>query len=279
MVSHDPVQTVLIIAMVITLVVVLVVELKILRTRRIRKAGEGDLPDRAHNELLTTKAVSESLAHGGVRSEPAEEAIREAEAALRLRNYRVTMELAEKARGLLRTAKLRHERHGDITKVDEIAAKEAPPEDVTVKEKLTKELPPNYMPAKFSVTIAQEEIDAAKAGGLDTSAAEGHIAEAQTAFEAEDYDGAFRHAVRARRAVETASPPDVEEAKEGGTPKRPREPGRTCPSCAAPVTEDDAFCRKCGTKMPAVKSCPSCDSAVADDDAFCRKCGTEVAKP
>lgn len=268
----DPVQTVIIVAMVVTLVVVLALELKILRTRRLRRAGEGDLPDRAHNAVLTSKSIAESLGRGGVRSEPAEDAIREAEQALRMRHYRVAVELSERARALLRTAKQQYEARGDLSKLDVIAAKQAPAVEETAEERLTRELPPNYMPAKFSMNLAREQIDAAKAGGRDTAEAERHLASAQGSFEAEAYDEALRHAVRARRAVEETTP----EAPPAAVTPPPSQRGRVCPSCGAPVAADDAFCRKCGTRMPEPRTCTSCGADVAADDPFCRKCGTEV---
>lgn len=270
----DPVQTVIIIAMVVTLVVVLVVELRILRTRRIRKAGEGDLPDRAHNAIFTSKAIAESLRRGGVRSEPAEDAIREAEQALRMRHYRVAIELTDRARTLLRSAKQQYEARGDLSRLDAIAAKEAPAEEETAEERLTRELPPNYMPAKFSMNLAREQIDAARTEGRDVAEAERHFASAQASFDSEDHDEALRHAVRARRAVE-AGAPGAEPAPAVVTPP-PEEKGRQCPGCGTAVAADDAFCRKCGARMPEPRTCASCGAAVPADDAFCRKCGTAV---
>ena len=269
---------VIIVAMVITLSVVLLIELRFMRERRKRKGAEVELPDRAHNALLTTKAIADALTRGGVRSPEAEDLIREAGDALGQRQYRVAIELAEKAKGILRNAKLRQHHEGDLAKVDAIGAK-ADADEITTKERLMKELPANYAPSKFSMGLARDDIAAAKARGRDTSRAERHLADAQASFDAEDYDAALRNAVRARRVFGGASPP-AESAPVAAEVTKPVAPpsakARTCPSCGAPVPADDAFCRKCGVEVPRARTCPSCGADVADADAFCRKCGAKV---
>ena len=53
--------------------------------------------------------------------------------------------------------------------------------------------------------------------------------------------------------------------------------GKKCPSCGNAVTDDMAFCNKCGTKLPVQKTCPNCGNIVSDDMAFCNKCGTKLS--
>lgn len=273
MALDDSVRTVLLVAMVVALIAVVLVELRMLRTRRRRRtAVEDELPDRAHNSLLTTKAIAETLGRGGVRSPRADDAIREADRALRMRNHRVAIELADKARAILREAKLRYERSGNLEKVEEIGPKRNPAEGVTTKEKLTKDVPPNYLQSRFSIRLAREEIDAAKARGRDIGEAERDLAEANDAFEAKEYDVALRKAVRARRMLESPDPPsDVAQ------PVPSAADNETCTNCGATIEFDDAFCRKCGAKLEWSNACPSCGAEVAEDDAFCRKCGTTLA--
>ncbi len=276
--QDEVIRTVVIIAMVVILMGVLVLELRFLRARRKKRMGTADLPDRAHNAILTTKAIAETLARGGVRSSEADDAIREADAAYRMRNYRVAMELADRAKSLLRAAKQRYQAQGDLAKIESTPAP-APVEEVTTKEKLTKELPPNYAQSRFSMNVAGEEVEAARSRGQDVQAAERHLADAQAAFDAQDYDSALRNAIRARRALEAATPQSAPAAPATVAPPPPSAPApkaRTCTNCGAAVAEDDAFCRKCGTKLSAERTCSSCGSLVPPDDAYCRTCGAKV---
>jgi len=268
-------QTIVIVGMVIALSVLLLFELRFMRGRRRRREAKANLPDQAHNALLTTKAIGAALARGGVRSPQAEELIGEADAAYRERNYRVALELADRAKEVLRIAKLRQQKRGDVAKLEEIATKQAASTDVTEKERLMKELPPNYMQSKFSMGLAGDDIAAAKARGQSTAEAERFLSDAQTSFDGQDYEMALKHAVRARRALESPAPgaaPAVPPAAPAPTAAN----ARACASCGAPVAADDTFCRKCGVAVPKPRTCASCRAPVADDDAFCRKCGTAV---
>ncbi|MBI4415693.1 MAG: zinc ribbon domain-containing protein [Euryarchaeota archaeon] len=276
--QDEVIRTVVVIAMVVILMGVLVLELRFLRARRKRRMDTADLPDRAHNAILTTKAIAETLARGGVRSQEADDAIREADAAYRTRNYRVAIELADRAKSLLRAAKQRYQAQGDLAKIEGTPAA-APVEEITTKEKLTKELPPNYAQSRFSLNLAGEEIEAARSHGQDVQTAERHLADAQVAFDAQDYDVALRDAIRARRALETVSPPPGPQTPATAAPPPPTPPSpkaRACTNCGTAVAEDDAFCRKCGAKLPAERTCPSCGSLVPPDDAYCRTCGAKV---
>ena len=265
----DLVQTVVIMAMLVVLSAVMFLELRYMRARRQRKSKDFDLPDRAHNAILTTKAIRDTLARGGVQSPEADEVLREAETAHRERNYRVSLDLSEKAKGVLRDAKRGQQEKGDLSKLDRIQSNGVT-EEVTAKERLTKELPPNFVPSRFTMGLARDEIHAAKLQGRDTAEAERLLASAQGLFDAKDYDASLREAVRSRRALEETPP---EAAAPAPPPPVPSTAGRACASCGAPVAADDAFCRRCGAKAPAPRTCASCGSAVPVDDAYCRKCG------
>lgn len=273
--SHE---TPILVGMLITLSAVALFELRYLRSKRKRLEAETELPDRAHNAILTTKAIRETIARGGVHSVEADGLIREAEGAMREHHFRVVIELTEKAKGVLRSAKLKHARGGDLAKLEDVAAKpgKGNGDATTEKERLMKELPPNYMQAKFSMDLARDDIAAAKARGQGTQEAEQILANAQVLFDKQEYDGALKHAVRARRSLE-GTPPEVEEAQPApaASAQAPAK-ARTCTSCGAPVSADDTFCRKCGVKVQGPRTCPSCSAVVADEDTFCRECGAKV---
>jgi len=272
----DPVRATVIGLMVIVLFGVAYLEIRMIRNRRRKREALGEIPDRAHNALVSVKTIAEALGRGGVRSVEADDLILEADAALKSRNYRVALELSDRAKGLLRTEKARQQARGDLAKL--ATAKPSQDGEPTTKEKLTKDLPPNYMQAKFSINLVRGEIDAARSRGQDVSEAERMLAEVQATFDTKDYTAALGQASRVRRSLEgtTAAPPTA------ATPPVPAPSvsaakTRPCPNCRAAVAVEDTFCRTCGAKVPYARTCPLCGTEVASDDAFCRKCGTKVA--
>lgn len=52
--------------------------------------------------------------------------------------------------------------------------------------------------------------------------------------------------------------------------------GWKCPACGAICGETQNFCVKCGAKKPEPRVCPNCGEPYKDD-AFCRKCGTKLS--
>ena len=94
-------------------------------------------------------------------------------------------------------------------------------------------------------------------------------------FDAKDYDGALTMARLSARSAE---------GKKVEMPAAPSKRAQTtaivsdraCPSCGAPLRADDAFCRKCGTRL-VPSSCASCGASVLADDSFCPKCGKPVS--
>ena len=277
LVDLDANQMVLIATMLITLSAVAFLELRYMRSRRKGARETLDLPDQVHNAILATKAIREALARGGVRSLEADDLVREAEDAVQERNFHVAMELTERAKGVLRAAKAKQARQGDLSKLETTETK-GDAGEVTTKERLMKELPPNYAPSKFSINLARDEIASAKTDGREAAEAEQLLASAQASFDAQDYATALKQAVRARRSLEGVSTPATEPAPEVPTPMPtgPSGTARPCPSCGSPVAADDAFCRKCGVAVPKARTCPSCGAPVTPEDAFCRTCGTRM---
>ena len=279
------------IVLIAVLAVVTFVELRYLRKaakgRRIRAAQTADLPDRAHNALLTAKAIAQSLGSSGVTSAQADDLVREAEMAYRNRDYRVVAELTDRAKAILKDEKARQDKMGDLSRLKKSADAGS---ETTTKEQLQKELPPNYMQARFTISLAEERIQAARSAGRDTAQAEGALQTARATFDSKDYDGALKLAVRSRRLADgevvpeptatVAAPPGATVVPPGPAvappPGTPAPPARRCSSCGAELKADDGFCRKCGVKVQRPTTCGKCGSDLLADDAFCRKCGTPV---
>ena len=67
MADLDANQMILIAAMLLTLSVVGVLELRYMRSRRKVAEEKLDFPDRAHNAILTTKAIGDTSPKNGMR--------------------------------------------------------------------------------------------------------------------------------------------------------------------------------------------------------------------
>lgn len=245
---------------------------KKIRARRVRAARKvEELPDDAHNAIITTKAIMATMERSGVRSEEAVSLMAEAQMAYDRRNYRVVLDMASQVKEKLMVIKARQAAAGDLAKLESMPAR-GDSEETTTKELLQKEYPPNYLPAKFSLELAHSSIDQSRAAGRDVSQAEQLLVDAQARFGAKDYAGAL---ASARLAQRSAAGEPVEAASPGMPKPLAVDATLVCTSCGAALQSDDVFCRKCGARVgPEV--CASCGTTLVAGDAFCRKCGTAI---
>ncbi|HEY4704706.1 MAG TPA: zinc ribbon domain-containing protein [Thermoplasmata archaeon] len=284
----DPIVDNIVIAVIVLVLVLGVltfIELKYLRKasrgRRARAASASDLPDQAHNAILTSKAISRTLSAAGVVTADVDAVVQEAQVAYRNRNYRVVIELTDKAKSMLKTEKARHDRMGDLSRLRKTAGSEA--EEATTKEYIQKELPPNYMQARFTISLAEERITAARDAGRATPEAEAVLATARQSFDGKDFDGALKLAAKSRRLADGEAEPGVPpgspaaSAPVPATVELPRPAGRACASCGSELLAGDPFCRKCGVKVERPTTCAKCGASLKEDDTFCRKCGAAIA--
>jgi ribosomal protein L40E len=263
----------LVVIVVIVLTVVTLLELRYFRAFMKRRQARVDLPDQAHNALLTSKAFANTLRTSGAVTSQVDDMIADAERAYERRNYRVTIDLSEKVKVLLKTEKARHDKIGDLARLQQVRGGAS--DEPTTKELLQKEHPPNYTQAKFTLSLAEERIAAARVAGRGTAPAEELLRTARASFDAEDYDEALKLAVKSRR---TADGEAIPEAKAPVPPQVeiPRPANRACASCGAELLVGDPFCRKCGVKVERPVACAKCGASLKPDDTFCRKCGTAI---
>ncbi|MBQ4629953.1 MAG: zinc ribbon domain-containing protein [Clostridia bacterium] len=59
-------------------------------------------------------------------------------------------------------------------------------------------------------------------------------------------------------------------------PQAPEPIGKICTGCGVALSDDDVFCRFCGTKADTIKACPGCGNTDIEGSAFCNKCGTKL---
>jgi len=274
--------TIGVIIMIVVIIVIAFLEMKYLRksmkARRVRASKRiAEMPDDAHNALLTAKAFMESMERGGVRSEEVVSLVRQAQVAYERRNYRVVRDLASQAKDRMMSLKAQQTAKGDLVRLEAMPPGPAT-EEATTKELLAKEFPPNYAQARFTIDIAREGIAKGRADAKDIAAAEGWLAKAQARFEANDFNAALAAARQAQRGAEGGPvPPAIASAP--GVEPMPKPAATTslaCATCGTPLAHDDAFCRRCGTRV-GPRRCAACGADLVPDDAFCRKCGEKIA--
>ncbi len=243
----DPVPIVVAIV-VVAIIVLAFLEVKFLRksmrARRVRVARRvEELPDDAHNALITTKAIAATLERGGVKSEEVASILREAQMAYDRQNYRVVLDLTSRAKEKLTTLKARHAAHGDLAKLESMPAS-AGPHQATTKELLQKEFPTNLAQSKFSIDMAASSVDRARGAGKDVSRAQDLLAQARSHFEANDYTEALGLARQAQRSADGFA----DSAVESEVTATRDEPSPACPACGAPRHPDDSSCLECGRR-------------------------------
>jgi hypothetical protein len=245
-----PLETLMLIAIVIIAAVVGVLELKYLRSRKQVKLDVAIERDDAYNAVSTTRAVADSLRQNGRDTSEADILIYKAENAYDRREFLNAIELAGKARTMLMSCKEK-----DLISMPPSAPTKG--ENVEVPSNHVRKMPANYLESKFMIDSvrclvpdASDEVKEEAAGCLDR---------AQTCFENEDYSEALSEAMRAKRML-TPSTPVPEKSypstvvKLGPTGKAPPvaegpKISPSCPSCHAEISSDDVFCRKCGARL------------------------------
>jgi len=260
---------------------------KRMRIRRAEKSGE-TLSERAHNVIVTLENISSSLQRQGVNTAAGDEMLREAKAMIAAGDYSSAIDMAETAKLTLLRAKREHEMLGSAPppppKAETTVRQLAPEPEETFSEERPEgstgelsKLPKNYMQAKFMLATVEDTINKK---GLKSGEAVSHLEKGKRLFKEEDYSGALSCAIKAERLLDTESVLLIGEKPEE-EPSKEEEVVEVeviaCPSCEAEVSEQDTFCRKCGTKLEFVTSCPKCEADVEPGDTFCRKCGNKIS--
>ncbi len=278
-------NAILIGALALTMVVVIIAEVLWIRNRRMKKRlasggsagrGKASLRDEAHNALITGRAIARTLERSGGSMPGTWSQLEEAQLAYDRGNYRVCVDLVDRAKESMKAERLSREKKGDLAKLESSATPRGE-EEVLTKEYIAKELPENFIQAKFSLNVAGEQMEECRNKAMDTEAAALVLQDAEQAFERKDYTTALKLAVRCKNllgdatgSLETIAPEEeVIEITEEQLKFR-------CEGCGELLIEGDGFCRKCGAKVPKALECEKCGKVADMDDKFCRGCGSEL---
>jgi len=288
--TKGEIQIILMILMIVVVMIQLIYILwkrreKVAEMRLTKKEKGESLAEKAHNLIITTQSISATLANQGVVTFEANGILKEAKGFNSRGDYSSAIERAEAAKLSLLRAKREgsaadEPRASDLpmTKGDAIDIGSHPgpvnlPEPIQTENVGLDKLPRNFMQAKFMLSTIRDQLDK-----KDISDGEAFdlFQKADGYFENEDYSKALSTAIKAERLLDSETLGFIaEEEKKEGVEEVIVE-DLVCPGCETGVTNDDAFCRKCGEKLEFQTACPGCDADIAPDDQFCRKCGQNL---
>jgi hypothetical protein len=237
---------------ILIIAVLIVASVGYLQVRYMRSRKQGDIEraierDDAYNAVATTNAVAASLRQAGRDTSEADVLLYKAEGALERREFMESIDLAKRAKTILLTCKPRDPL---LTPVEVTGPHE--PREVPANE--VRKMPPNLLESKF---IIESVRDLLPRGGPEVKEEASHaLALAEACFERGDYTTSLKEGMRAKRLL--APPPSANKPITGEVirippPNKPAAPpaARSCPRCSVDALPDDAFCRKCGTRIEA----------------------------
>ncbi len=269
------------------------------KTKVVRHAAQKK--DEAYNAILTTRSVINVMQRQGAETRSAQSMVGAARKSMERGDYDHCMELCEKARDELTSPSRKVAEPAEGHEVDAVEAErfEKVAESILAAKnqssktdsykgtKLTVDSDGNFLSAKFEINTAKSDIRKAVESGLDTSAAQDLMTDAEAAFVVGSYTKALSLAVKARKAVSAEAEGETIPLKAGDEPEEPEaEPTAEemsissrweCTHCGAPLEADDTFCHKCGARVERERVCGSCGTKARSEDAFCRKCGSKIA--
>jgi hypothetical protein len=244
-----PLETLMLIAVVIIATVVALLELRYVKGHRKVKVDAAVERDDAFNAVTTTRAVADSLRQNGRDTTEADVLIYKAESAYGQREFLNAIELAKRAKTVLLSCKEKDLISMPAPAPEKEESKEVPSNQI-------RKLPTNYLESKFMIDSLRDMTP--DAGNASQAEANGCLDRAQACFDSEDYCGALAEAMKAKRLLSPSQtsrrsyPSTV--VKLGPTGKAPPAvmdlpESRSCPACRVVALDDDVFCRKCGTRL------------------------------
>ena len=250
------------------------------RSKALKAVSEEPDADAIFNSIISTKRISNDLKIRGISTSRAEELLgqaridydsgREDAARLGVKEakdilMRSKREWDEKTGfDVVTTTTSERSNGGGYRPTVELVGEEEkvakPDEEFPELKEVVDKKPDNYLPSKFTISLAERAIESAEQSGLDTSEARSYLLDAKACYDREDYDEAFKDALKCRRAAEALL--GVVTKMEGG--------GEMISDLAMLPTEGEepSICSICGEKKMAYISIETDDG----EEATCREC-------
>jgi hypothetical protein len=156
----------------------------------------------------------------------------------------------------------------DLTGKNKISTNEKiePDKELPELSKALEKKPDNYLPSKFSISLAGSAVEKARVAGMETGEPQRLLIDAKACFEREDYDEAFRLALCSKREAETLL---------GGTPQHDASEKSISDLALQSVEPEELkICSICGDrKMPYI-----CIEVKNGEEATCRDCYEKTMK-
>lgn len=258
------------IALLIVLAIVVYFEVRFMRSRNKDYVENVMDKDDAYNTIATTRAIAIALKQKGRDTQEAELVIVQAEQAYKRGNFVSSRESAKRARDLLINAPAIEVAVPNAPKASQDLLQPTPEEDrKTVHE--VKKMEPNMMESRFIINSCVDRMRMEESAGKDLSEVRKHLALAESLFEEKKYSEALREGMKARRILGEGA--EARDAIKDVPLVKISKPERKCGKCAAPLSADDLFCRKCGAPVEVKRTCAYCQAELSVDDVFCPKCG------
>jgi len=283
----------LLIAVVVVLYMVLRIMLKLRKGPSAKKRKEprvleaiSSIPDSddIFNTIMSTRRIASDLKRRGIDTSEAETLITKANSYYDQGYENKAKFNIEEAKELLMKSKKEWDKKTGFDVVPSIPTVEvhSPPKelvDLTEKEKISpkegfkseeevpdllkplEKKPDNYLPSKFTISLAETAIDNARASGGDLGEAQKMLMDAKACFDREDYDEAFRLALCSKREAEILL---------GAAPAGGKVEGKIISDLATlpEDIEELKICSICGEKkIPYI-----CIEIKGGEEATCREC-------
>lgn len=288
---------------------------------------EGAESDSIFNTIIATKRIATDLRRRGINTSEAESIIKKAESEYDLGRENKARIYIDDAKNNLLNLKSNWDqmtgfdvvgksepkkpkksfRDSSDLGASEIGSSETPLEPEKEFPELKKALdkkPDNFLPSKFTISLAQKTVDDAKGAGQNTSEAQRLLISAKDCFESEDYDEAFRLALCCKREAENllgfgtkTSEGEDKGISDLSTISKEAEPLKVCSICGnnrvayiciESETGEEATCKQCYDKAmgatvipdlpppPPPPPPPDLQGEEPKEQHFCPNCGAKV---
>jgi hypothetical protein len=238
--------------------------------------------DSIFNSIVSTKRISSDLKRRGVDVSRAEDLIKKSESEYDLGRQNNAKRLIGEAKDLLLQTKddwdqktgfdVEPKTKEEIVKpsfresVDLVGAQggedsgiHKPEKEFPELKKAVEKKPDNFLPSKFTISLAQKAVDDANAQGADTSSSTAYLIDARNCFSREDYDEAFRLALCCKREAEAVL------GAGGGSST---DEGISDLSVVSSESEPLKVCSICGNRRVAY----ICIESETGEEATCKQC-------